>query len=137
MTTSFNSSRNSHIRGMHDYKPMRRKRKTVAERRQGADEAERRAWDYFIPRLRAVSSLKEALLLHAEPVGHDSPGRKFHSNFGFFMHHFAAPDGATLAELNEYLRLLDVFEAEGALAADKKKELKSAFELAMTLKPRW
>lgn len=116
---------------------MRRKRKTVAERRQETDEAERRAWDSFIPRLRAVSSLKEALLLHAEPVGHDSPGRKFYSNFGFFMHYFAAPDGATLVELNEYLRLLDVFEAEGALAADKKKQLTSAFELAMTLKPRW
>jgi hypothetical protein len=116
---------------------MRRKRKTVAERRQERDEAERQAWDYFLPELRAVTSMKEALMLHAAPVGHDSPGRKYYSNFGFFMHYFAAPDGANLTELTEYLRLVDVFDAEGALKAGARDQIRKAFELAMTVKPRW
>jgi hypothetical protein len=116
---------------------MRRKRKTAAERRQEAYEAERRAWDLFLPRLRAVSSLKEALMLNVEPVSHGSPGRKFYSNFGFFMQYFAAPDGANLTELNEYLRLIKVFDAEGALKSGKRDEIEKAFELAMTLRPRW
>src|ERR1035437_8292690 len=116
---------------------MRRKRKTAAERRQEAYESERRAWDLFLPRLRAVSSLKEALMLNVEPVSHGRPGSKFYSSYGFFMQYCAAPDGANLPELNEYLRLIKVFDAEGALKSGKRDEIEKAFELAMTLRPRW
>jgi hypothetical protein len=109
----------------------------VTERRQEKYEAERQAWDFFLPKLRAVSSMKDALMLHAEPVGHESPGRKYYSNFGFFMHYFAAPDGANLTELKEYLRLIDVFDAEGAMKPEARDQVRKAFELAMTMKPRW
>jgi hypothetical protein len=51
------------------------------------------------------------LLLH-QAVPEGSPGRKYY-NFGFFMHTFSAPDGASSTELSIYIELLEKFDKEG------------------------
>jgi hypothetical protein len=94
---------------------MARPRKTATQRRQEAYEADRQAWERFRPKLAAVQSFAEALTLLGEAVTPDAPGRRYYSNLGFFLHTFAPPAGANALELAEYLRLIAVFDAEGAL----------------------
>jgi hypothetical protein len=102
---------------------MVRRRKTAAERRQESYEADRRAWELFYPRLTAVQSLNDAIALMGEVVPPDTPGRRFYSNLGFFLQTFSAPAGASLAELTEYARLINLFDAEGALRAGARAEV--------------
>jgi hypothetical protein len=110
---------------------MARKRKTVAERRQEDYEADRRAWDLFIPKLNSVQSLKDAIMLHHESIGPDKPGRKHYANLGFFLNTFAAPDGANATELAEYLRLIERFDAEGVLKTGARAAIEQALRDAM------
>src|SRR5262245_58279947 len=102
---------------------MPKKRKTVAERRQEANEKERQAWDEFYPQLVAVQSLKQAILLHHNAVPPDTPGRRHYSNLGFFLQSFWPPHGATVSELREYLRLIACFDSEGALKPGARSEI--------------
>ena len=83
------------------------------------------AWELFRPKLAAVQSLKDAFLLHADTVPPDSPGRRYYSNLGFFLQTFAAPNGANGTELSESIRLLAVFDAEGALKPGVRPALES------------
>jgi hypothetical protein len=110
---------------------MARNRRTVAQRRQDAYEADLRAWEQFGPKLAAVQSLKDALLLHADAVPPDSSGPRYYSNLGFFLQTFAAPDGANRTELSEYIRLLTVFDVEGVLKPGVRPALESGLRNAI------
>jgi hypothetical protein len=94
---------------------MKRLAKTAADRRNEQDEAERRCWAEFRPRLAAVQTFVEARLLAAEtpPVG--SAGRRFYSNLSFFLMAFEPPAGASHEEKRLYLQLVRRFDAAGAL----------------------
>lgn len=102
---------------------MARRRKTASERRQESSEADQRAWAVFSPKLTAVRSFKDAFLLMADTVRPDSPGRRYYSNLGFFLQSFAPPAGANAMELNEYLRLIRLFDSEGALKKGVRAEI--------------
>ena len=110
---------------------MRKKRKTVAEVRSEEFEAKERAWVNFLPKLRAVSTYEDAMRLHAEPVAQTSPSRSYYSNFGFFLHHFAPPNGANLVELTEYLRILGCFAEQGVTKPEVRAGLEEAIRAAM------
>lgn len=111
---------------------MAKKRKTATQHRQEAYEADRRAWEIFQPKLAAVQSFNDALLLHAQAVPPDTPGRKYYSNFGFFLQTFAPPDGANLTELVEYLRLIAIFDSEGALKPEVRPQIEARLQEAIT-----
>src|ERR1700682_2122059 len=90
--------------------PMAKKRKTKAEKRMEWEEREQRVWDAFIPKLRAVTGLKDALVLLNEAVPESSPGRKYYSNLGTFLQTFFPPDGAGSTELAIYIDLIEKFD---------------------------
>lgn len=102
---------------------MARRRKSASERRQESYEADQRAWAAFYPRLAAAQSFKDALLLMADTVPPDTPGRRYYSNLAFFLQSYAPPAGANATELNEYLRLIRIFDSEGALKNGVRHEI--------------
>jgi len=108
-----------------------RRRKTAAERRAEEDRVKERIWESFSRQIERAESYEDALRIHATPVGVDSPGRKFYSNFGFFMHYFSPPDGASKYELQQYLRLLRCFDKQGALKEGALVSLEPIFESAI------
>ncbi len=109
---------------------MRRIRKTVAQVRAEQEERSVQAWDRFYPKLKEVRSFPEALVLLSNAPSQTSPGRRFYSNFGFFMHTFSPPLGASAAELNEYARLVGCFDDEGALKPGVRQSLEDALRHA-------
>lgn len=111
---------------------MGKRRKTLGERRRESEEADQQAWATFYPRLQAIGSLREALLLAAATVAPGRPGRRYFSNLAFFLQSYAPPAGANALELNEYLRLLRAFNAEGALHPGAVEEVEGALLAAIT-----
>ena len=78
--------------------------------------AERRAWEQFRPRLEAVTSLAEAVLLvkGAPPVG--SPDWRYYSNFRAFLRDVnTIPDDSSYEEKALYLKFIQRLDAAGAL----------------------
>jgi hypothetical protein len=94
---------------------MVKRRKTAAQREEENYLADQRARTDFYRKLAAVRSYQEARALVQESIPSNSPARKYYSNLGFFLHQFAAPDGANAAELMEYLRLIERFDVCGEL----------------------
>lgn len=92
-----------------------KRRKTAAEKRAEQEKQKSRAWASYKRKLERAQSFRDALAIQASPVSSSSPGRSFYSNFGFFMHYFSPPSGASVYELEQYLRLLECFEKEGVL----------------------
>jgi hypothetical protein len=113
---------------------MPRPRKTNAERRQERDAAERRCWDEFFPKLEAVQGFVEAMKLLNEAPPPDATGRRYYSNLGWFLRTYSVPDGASHEENAQYLRLLERFDAEGAIMAGMRGKLEEAFRKAMSAK---
>jgi hypothetical protein len=116
---------------------MVRKRKTASERRQENYEADRRAWEEFRPKLEAVQSFAEALALMAQSVSEGSPGRRYYSNLGFFLHTFAPPAGANATELSHYLRLIGRFDSEGVLKQGARSTVEEPLRNAMRRPQGW
>lgn len=98
-------------------------RKSAKERRQEREEAHRRAWEEFYPRLQSVTSVHEAFALAASTVAPGAPGRAFFSNLIFFLQNLVLPAGAGPAELGQYRRLASIFFEEGALSAEIKSRI--------------
>jgi hypothetical protein len=55
------------------------------QRRQARSEEDRRYWMLFKPRLEAVETNEQALVLALDSPGEDRPGRRFHSNLHFVL----------------------------------------------------
>jgi hypothetical protein len=89
---------------------MARRRKTQAEKRQEWEDKQDQWWESFEPKLAAVNSLSDAIALHKQAPGVNSPGRKFYSNLGFFLMNLSPPHGANRTELRHYLRIVRLFE---------------------------
>lgn len=104
------------------------KRKSVAEKRAEQEAAGRNVWREFFPALQQVQSYEEAVILLNQAPREGSPGRGYYSNFGFFMHYFAPPIGASQSELREYLRLIRCFDDQGILKPGGKQSV----EIALT-----
>lgn len=91
------------------------KRKSVAERRREAREAERDAFQNFADGLNQMNSFEEILAAVDTPERFGPHVETFLSNLGFFLgHNFAVPNGATRKELGLYERLVERFD--GGLA---------------------
>jgi hypothetical protein len=58
-----------------------------------------------------------------DAVQPDSPGRRFFSNLGFFLQTYAPPAGASVSELTEYLRLIQLFDEEGTIKKGVRPEI--------------
>jgi hypothetical protein len=99
---------------------MAKRRKTKAEQRMEWDEAERRVWDAFLPRLQAAQGIADAIILWSQAVPESRPGRKYYSNLGFFLHTFSPPDGASGYELSLYAQII---ERDQKLSPEKKQLL--------------
>jgi hypothetical protein len=110
---------------------MVKRRKTVSERRQASHEEDERSWRAFYSKLSAVQSHIDALRLLSEAPAPDSPGRRYYSNLGFFLQSYAAPAGASFVELNEYHRLIRLFDQEGMLKKGVLPEIEETLLLAI------
>lgn len=112
-------------------------RKTQAQLRQESYEADRRAWEIFLPQLKAATTLKEAVHLYGSTTPPDSPGRSYYSNLGFFLGNLTAPMGANGTELSQYIRLIDCFEKEGALSTATKTRVEAVLRAALAQASTW
>ena len=106
-------------------------RKSAEEKRQEHERARERTWRSFYAKLENAETYEDALDIHNHPVGTNAPGRSYYSNFGFFMHHFAPPDGGSRVELVHYLRLLRNFDQQGVLKEGAFARLEPIFEAAI------
>ena len=91
-------------------------RRRTAEREAKVSNAERRAWEQFRPKLEALTTLAEAMLLlkSAPPVG--SPGLRYYSNFSAFLHDVhTIPADSSYDEKALYLKFIQQLDAAGAL----------------------
>jgi hypothetical protein len=110
---------------------MRRPRKTEAQRRAERDAATASEWEHFRPRLAAIRSYKDALILAASAPAETAPGRKFYSNLGFFLQSFRVPTGASYEERQLYFAMFAHFEAEGAISPEVRAQVETAFRKEM------
>ena len=94
---------------------MRRKRKTVAERRQERYEATQHAWEVFRPQLEALQSRAEAQKLLANMPLPDTPSRGFYTNLGWFIDTLSPPGNSTGAEKRLYIELTKKMDKAGEL----------------------
>ena len=78
-------------------------------------ERRREAVNRVIDRVRACTSLRDAVRLLDDPPSTLDPGRETWSNFAWFMGNLLPPRGASGREIDEYQRLLQVFLAEGRI----------------------
>jgi hypothetical protein len=115
----------------------RRRRKTKSERDAGWHEAQRRAWEFFEPKLKALQSFEEALRLVYEAPAPDSPGRSYYSNLGFFLQAFTPPAGASLTEYGYYLEFARRLDAAGKLKKGALATIEGDFARAMKDKNPW
>ena len=98
---------------------MAHKRKTKAQRKQERDDADRRAWDVFRPRLEALETYVDAKLLMAEAPRPDAPGRRYYSNLAFFLQTLVVPADSTYEERALYLRFIQRLDAAAATPLDR------------------
>jgi hypothetical protein len=95
---------------------MARRRKTKAKREAELSNAELLAWDQFRPKLEALTSLAEAMLLlkSAPPVGF--PAFRYYSHFSDFLHDVhTIPADSSFEEKALYLKFIHRLDAAGAL----------------------
>lgn len=112
-------------------------RKTKAEQDQQRAEAERTAWDVFLPKLEALQSYAEALQLVAAAPRPDSPGRRYYSNLGFFLQAFTVPDGSSYTEKVQYLCFVKKLDAAGELKPGALQSIEEALQKAMAKQSSW
>ncbi len=94
---------------------MARKRKTRDEIQQELYAADQAVWEKFRPQLAAVKTWEEAKKLHASAVPVDAPGRRYYSNFGFFLHTYGVPSEASYEELVLYAQFIQKLDDAGSL----------------------
>ncbi len=108
-------------------KQVTRTRKTETQRRAEWTAAEALRWNEFYKQLENVDSLEGAYKLHSSAPPENAPGRRYYSNFGFFLHYFAPPHGANSTERAQYLRLIKLFDDAGNLSDGAREEIEQAF----------
>jgi hypothetical protein len=102
------------------------------ERRAEQNRLRHDVWSEFSDQLRRAETLEDALRLYASAVKPDTPGRSYYSNFGFFLQTFAPPAGASVYELQQYLRLLRCFDNQGIVKGGAMANLVPVLERAIT-----
>ncbi len=110
---------------------MARQRKTKREREDERYEADRRAWEVFLPKLAALQSFVEAEQLVPKAPPPDSPGRRYYSNLGFFLQAFNVPAGSNYDERTLYLQFIQRLDAAGALVPGVRQKIEEEFRRAM------
>ena len=114
---------------------MAKRRKTKGERAAASSNAERLAWEQFRPKLEALTSLAEAMLLlkSAPPVGF--PGFRYYSNFSAFLHDVhTIPADSSYEEKALYLKFILRLDAAGALKPPNAgRKIQEALRSAMAL----
>jgi hypothetical protein len=110
---------------------MKKKRKTKAERDQETANAERRAWDEFCSQFALVKTMGDAHKLVAMAVAPDAPGRRFYSNFGFFLHAFTVPFGSSYEEKEMYIQFIKRLDETKILKAGSAKKIEEDLRKAM------
>ena len=116
---------------------MSRKRKTYADRQRERDEADRRAWDDFRPKLDALKTHAEALDLMAKGPSPGEPGRHYYSNLGFFLEAFIVPMGSNHTEKALYLQFIQRLDAAGALKPEAGQKVIEELRRAMEAQGYW
>lgn len=109
---------------------MKKRRKTVAERRSERAAAERQVWTAFRPKLEALQTMPEAYQLVAESPRPDAPGRRYYSNLGFFLQSFSVPDGSSNEERALYLQFIERLDAAGMLKPGAREKITAEFRHA-------
>ncbi len=92
-----------------------RRRKTAEERGQDRMDARALAWKEFRPKLAALQTYAEALLLVNQAPPESTPGRCFYSNLGFFLQGFTPPLGASGDEKSLYVEFIHRLDSQGLL----------------------
>jgi hypothetical protein len=121
---------------------MAKRRKTEAERRAERSRADREARREFLQTLERIQSLEDAMKVMGSPPGNRSPERPYFSNFAFFMWGvmgggFIPPTGASRHEKSLYIKLIERFDAEGALKPGSKETLTAALRSTMDEQPEF
>jgi hypothetical protein len=103
--------------------------RTNADRRREFDERVEKIWDAFLRQLAALQTFQEAELLVARAPRPDAPGRKFYSNFGYFLYHdFSLPAGADGTERGYYAAFIRRLDAAGTLKPGHAEGILKAIE---------
>jgi hypothetical protein len=113
------------------------KRKTNADRQRERDEADRRAWDVFRPKLDALQTYAEAMELAAKRPRPDEPGRRYYSNLDFFLGSFIVPMGTSHTEKALYLQFIERLDVAGALKAGAGQKVAEELRQAMKVQGPW
>lgn len=87
------------------------------------DEAERRAWDVFEPKLASLQHFHEAQLPVSQGPRPNSPGRGYYSNLGFFLQDFTVPAGSSREERLLYIEFVKRLDAAGELKEGSAEEI--------------
>ncbi len=82
---------------------------------------EKIVFEKFKNSLNKVNTAPEAQLLVREAPSVDSPGRKYYSNFGFFIQRFWVPDGASDDEKILYKNFIEKLDKTGQLKSGEGK----------------
>jgi hypothetical protein len=109
---------------------MKTRREREAERERMRANQEREVWDDLVGKLAKVKDLKDALMLAHSGPGPDRPGRRYYSNFQFFMGGFAVPGGANGTERSMYLQIVRRLDANGELKPGALAEVEERFKEA-------
>ena len=94
---------------------MARRRKTKVEQAVEWEQAERRIWNEFRPKLADLKSYSEGRALLKESPLPDRPGRRFYSNLDFFLTNFVVPAGSNEEERRLYLQFIQRLVAAGEI----------------------
>jgi hypothetical protein len=110
---------------------MAKKRKTNADRQRERGKAEQRAWNEFVPKVKAASAYQAAIEIVLHGPRPDEPGRRFYSNLDFYLGNRAVPGGANREEVALYAELIEKLRANGDVPADQAEEQSAALAAAM------
>lgn len=112
-------------------------RRTKAERRQEWADAERSVWEEFKPKLTNLKSYEDAKILVNQAPPPDTPGRKYYSNLGFLLQHFAVPANSSYEEQSLYLQLIRRLDSTGQLKPGVGQKVEEELKRAMEAQGSW
>jgi hypothetical protein len=109
----------------------RRRSRTKVEKAEEWRDKKRKAYVEFRAKLESLQSYEQAELLWQDAPSQINPAHTYYANLGFFLHHSAAPDGASRDELALYLELARKMDAAGELKAASLQEIEESLRRAM------
>lgn len=88
--------------------------------------------NHLYDRLREVSTYDDVVRLANETPGPIQPGRSYYSNLAFFLGNaFCPPEGATVAELQLYMGVIERIDVNGDLNEGAKETVVKALQDAI------